>query len=68
MNGIVNIACNQLYPFINALMAMNIANSLFVFILFVLSYFLTTRFQFYTLLEGNFDNYGIEGESPQHES
>jgi hypothetical protein len=49
-------------------MAMNIANSLFVFILFVLSYFLTTRFQFYTLLEGNFDNYGIEGESPQHES
>lgn len=35
MNGIVNIACNQLFPYINALMAMNIANAIFVFVLFI---------------------------------
>jgi hypothetical protein len=60
MNGIVNIACNQLFPYINALMAMNIANAIFVFVLFILAYFLTTRLQFYELLEGNFDNFGAE--------
>lgn len=41
-------------------MAMNIANAIFVFVLFILAYFLTTRLQFYELLEGNFDNFGAE--------
>lgn len=60
MNGIVNIACNQLFPYINTLMALNIANSVLVFIMFILAYFLSTRLQFYEFLDGNFDNYGIE--------
>lgn len=29
-----------------------------MFLLFILSYFLTTRFEFYEYLEGNFDNFG----------
>lgn len=47
MNGIVNIACNQLFPYVNTLSALNIGASVFVFIMFLLAYFLTTRFEFY---------------------
>ena len=47
MNAIVNIACNQLFPYVNAFSALNITCSAFIFILFLKSYFLTTRFQFY---------------------
>lgn len=43
MDGIVDIGCNQLQPFINALSVVNIICSIFVFILFIISYFLTTR-------------------------
>jgi hypothetical protein len=60
MNGIVNISCNQLQPYINLLSALNITSSAFVFILFVLSYFLTTRLEFYEYLEGNFANFGAK--------
>lgn len=59
INGVVNITCDQLQPYINALSALNIACSVFVFILFILSYFLTTRLEFYEFLEGNFDNSDI---------
>lgn len=44
MNGIANVACNQLQPYISSFSALNIVESVFLFILFVLSYFLTTRF------------------------
>ena len=60
MNGIVNTACNQLFPYVNAFSALNIAIAIDVFLVMVLAYFLTTRFQFYEALEGNFDNYGEE--------
>lgn len=60
MNGIVDIACNQLFPYFNALSVLNIVISAFVFVLMILSYFLTTRYQFYEFLEGNFENYGVE--------
>ena len=63
MNAIVNIACNQLFPYVNTFSAINIACSVFIFILFLLSYFLTTRFQFYEFLEGNYDNFGVETKS-----
>lgn len=43
MDGIVDIGCNQLQPFLNSLSIINIICSVFVFILFVMSYFLTTR-------------------------
>lgn len=59
INGVVDITCDQLQPYINALSALNIVCSVFVFVLFILSYFLTTRLEFYELLEGNFDNAGI---------
>ena len=57
MNGIVNIACNELEPYISSFSALNIVESVFLFILFILSYFLTTRLEFYEYLEGNFANY-----------
>ena len=60
MNGIVNIACNQLFPYINVFSSINIACSVFIFVLFVLSYFLSARFQFYEFLEGNYENFGVE--------
>lgn len=60
MNAIVDIACNQLFPYVNTFSAINIACSVFIFIMFLLSYFLTTRFQFYEFLEGNYDNFGVE--------
>ncbi len=50
MDGIVNIACNQLQPYINSFSALNIACSVFMFFLFLLSYFLTTRLEFYEYL------------------
>ena len=60
MNGIINVACNQLFPYFNALSVLNILISVFVFFMMILSYFLTVRFQFYEFLEGNFENYGVE--------
>ena len=57
MNGIVDIACNQLEPYISSFSALNIIESVFLFVLFILSYFLTTRLEFYEYLEGNFANY-----------
>lgn len=60
MNGIVDIACNQFVPYINITSALSITESVFVFILFVLAYFLTTRFQFYEFLDGDFNNFGTE--------
>ena len=57
MNGIVNIACNELEPYISSFSALNIVESVFLFVLFILSYFLTTRLEFYEYLEGNFANY-----------
>ena len=47
MDSIVNIACNQLFPYINITSALNISLSVFVFVMFILAYFLTTRLQFY---------------------
>lgn len=47
MNGIVNIACNQLQAYISSFSVLNIIESSFVFIIFLLAYFLTTRFEFY---------------------
>lgn len=60
MDGIVNIACEQLQPYVNLLSALNITESVFVFVLFLLAYFLTTRLQFYEFLDGNFVNYGVK--------
>lgn len=60
MDGIVNIGCNQLFPYINIFSSLNIAASVFVFFLFVISYFLTTRLNFYEFLEGNYENFGVE--------
>jgi len=50
MNGIVNLACNQVFPYVNITSALNISLSVFVFVMFILAYFLTTRFQFYEYL------------------
>lgn len=50
MNGIIDIACNQLFPYFNALSVLNIVISVFVFFMMILSYFLTTRYQFYEFL------------------
>lgn len=50
MNGIIDISCNQLQPYFNLLSALNNSQSGFVFILFILSYFLTTRLEFYEYL------------------
>lgn len=59
MNGIVNLACNQLEPYISSFSALNIIECVFLFVLFILSYFLTTRLEFYEYLEGNFANYQV---------
>ena len=58
MDGIINIGCNQLFPYFNIVSALSITISVVVFVLFILAYFLTTRFQFYEFLDGNLDNYG----------
>ena len=60
MDGIINISCNQLFPYFNILAALAITISVMVFILFIIAYFLTTRFQFYEFLDGNWENYGEE--------
>jgi hypothetical protein len=60
MDGIINTACNQTFPYINAFSALNIAIAIDLFLLMVLAYFLTTRYQFYEELQGNLDNYGEE--------
>jgi hypothetical protein len=54
MNGIVDVACNQLQPYLNSLSALNIVCSVLTFILFLLAYFLTARLTFYEFLEGRF--------------
>lgn len=58
MNGIVGIGCNQLFPYFNTLSIVNILISVIVFILMILAYYLTTRYQFYAYLDGDFENYG----------
>lgn len=58
MNGIVSIGCNQLFPYFNTLSILNIIISVILFILMILTYFLTTRYQFYEYLDGDFENYG----------
>lgn len=60
MDGIINTACNQMFPYVNAFSALNIAIAIDLFLLMVLAYFLTTRYQFYEELQGNLDNYGEE--------
>eukprot|EP00178_Gracilaria_changii_P009064 TRINITY_DN26873_c0_g1_i1.p1 TRINITY_DN26873_c0_g1~~TRINITY_DN26873_c0_g1_i1.p1 ORF type:complete len:128 (+),score=0.99 TRINITY_DN26873_c0_g1_i1:329-712(+) len=50
MNGIVDVACNQMFPYFNTLSTINIICSVLAFILFLLSYFLTVRYQFYEFL------------------
>lgn len=60
MDGIINTACNQMFPYVNAFSALNIAIAINLFLLMVLAYFLTTRYQFYEELQGNLDNYGEE--------
>lgn len=60
MNGIINIGCNQLFPYFNIVSALTITISVVVFILLILAYFLTTRFQFFEFLDGNLDNWGEE--------
>ena len=58
MNGIINLSCNQLFPYFNTLSILNIIISVIVFVLMILAYFLTTRYQFYEYLEGDFENFG----------
>ena len=60
MNGIVDIGCNQLFPYFNVLSILTIVISVIIFLLMILAYFLTTRFHFYEFLEGDFNNYGVE--------
>ena len=60
MDGIINTACNQMFPYVNAFSALNIAIAIDLFLLMVLAYFLTTRYQFYEELQGNLENYGEE--------
>lgn len=58
MDGIINQGCNQLFPYFNILSILSIIISIVVFVLMILGYFLTTRYQFYEYLDGNWENWG----------
>ncbi len=60
MDGLITIACNQMFPYIHAFAAINIAISACALILMILAYFLTPRGEYLEYIEGNYENYGEE--------
>lgn len=57
LNSLVNTSCNSNFPYIYAVSILVIGMSCCFFFLMILSYFLTTRLDFYAYLNGDLTNY-----------
>lgn len=66
LNSLVNTSCNRDFPEMYAISCLVTAMAGCFFCMMVLSYFLTTRLEFYGFLNGDFTNYdedAVEEES-----
>jgi hypothetical protein len=57
LNSLVNTSCNRDFPEMYAISCLVTAMAGCFFCMMILSYFLTTRLQFYAFLNGDFTNY-----------
>lgn len=62
LDSFVNNSCNTNFPYIYAISILVIAMSCCFFFLMILSYFLTTRIEYYTFLNGDLSNYREDRE------
>ena len=57
LNSLVNTSCNRDFPEMYAISVLVIAMACCFFFMMILSYFLTTRLEFYAFLNGDLTNY-----------
>ena len=58
MNAVVDITCNETFPYVNGFAIVNIILGAWLFLIMIILYFLTTRLEFYGFLDGDWNNYG----------
>ena len=58
MNAVVDITCNETFPYVNGFAIVNIILGAWLLLITFILYFLTTRLEFFGFLDGDWNNYG----------